>query len=313
MTAVNVRNLRKTYRHRGKEYKALKGVSFSVKKGEMYGLLGANGAGKTTTINILAGLLTKDSGKADILGRDVEKHEEWVKDRMNVGSAYTWLTGILTVRQNLKVYGKLYGVKDIDRKIDELLRQFNITNLQHTKVYRLSTGQVIRTILCKTLINNPPVLLLDECTVGLDPEMAQKTRAILKDYQKRQGTTIIFTSHNMLEVETLCDRVGIMHNGKIMVEGTPKQIRKLAKKKTIKIDAIGPMPIARALGKLDLDIIYSKKDTIIFHAPEKLKLPTIINTLVGEKFDIIDMNVRKPTLEDVFIKLSKGEIRGKAK
>lgn len=304
---IEVKNLCKAYKQKGKFIKAVDNISFNVKKGEMFGLLGANGAGKTTTINILAGLLKKDRGNIKILGKQFESNEEYIKSNMNIGSAYTWLTGIMTVRQNLIVYGGLYGVKDVERKIDELLKLLDIEDIQNKKVYTLSTGQIIRLILCKTLLNNPPILLLDECTVGLDPDIAQRTRRILKEFQKKHGTTIIFTSHNMLEVETLCDRIAIMYKGKMIMEGTPKKIRGLAKTKTIKIDAIGPKPLKKVIEKFNVEVLYSKKDTIVFNAPKKIKLPPIINALIMEKFDIIDISVRKPSLEDVFIKITRGK------
>lgn len=220
---IEVKNLRKSY---GKK-EALRGISFDVKKGEIFGLLGPNGAGKTTAIDILAGLLIKDSGEAKILGKDPEE----AKQDMNIVSSFSWLTGIMTVYENLKVYGMLYDVQDLDNKINQLMELFEIANLKNTRYQRLSAGQQTRVNICKGLINNPKVLLLDECTVGLDPHLADKTRKIIKNLKK--DTAILFTSHNMQEVEQLCDRIAFLQKGRIIWTGTSKNLKKIHKKKTL--------------------------------------------------------------------------------
>ncbi|MBI4149854.1 ABC transporter ATP-binding protein [Candidatus Woesearchaeota archaeon] len=309
MDAITISNLSKTYQSRSKVNYALKNVSFSVREGEMFGLLGPNGAGKTTIINILSGLLTKDKGIITILSKDPEIEKEAVKNQMNVGAAYSFLTGILTVEQNLRVYGKLYGVKDLDQRISHLLKIFEIEDLRHKKVFILSTGQIIRVILCKGLINNPKVLLLDECTVGLDPDIAQKTRKILKDYQKEQGTTIVFTSHNMTEVEQLCDRIAFLHKGEILMIGTPKELRKRIKTQSVKIDIIGEKrkSLRSIVERFKVKVTESKLNMVIFEIRGEVELPKIINAIIKEGLEIIDINVRKPSLEDVFLKIARGE------
>ena len=223
MPAIEVRNLRKSY---GSTV-ALNGISFDVKKGEIFGLLGPNGAGKTTAIDILAGLLTKDSGEVKILGKEPEE----AKQEMNIVSSYSWLSSIMNVYENLKVYGMLYGVKHLENKISELMDLFEITSLKKIKYHKLSVGQQTRVNLCKGLINNPKVLLLDECTVGLDPHLAEKTRKILKSLKK--DTAILFTSHNMQEIERLCDRIAFLQQGKIIWTGTSKKLKETHKKKTL--------------------------------------------------------------------------------
>ena len=221
--AIEVKNLKKSY---GKT-EALRGISFDVKEGEIFVLLGPNGAGKTTAIDILAGLLTKDSGEAKILGKEPEE----AKQEMNIVSSYSWLSGIMTVYENLKVYGMLYGVNDLDNKINMLMDLFEISSLKNIRYHKLSVGQQTRVNLCKGLINNPKVLLLDECTVGLDPHLADKTRKIIKSLKK--DTAILFTSHNMQEVEQLCDRIAFLQNGNIIWTGTAKKLKEIHKKKTL--------------------------------------------------------------------------------
>ena len=165
MNYIEVRNLVKTFWERKKKVVAVNDISFNVKKGEIFGLLGPNGAGKSTTINILTGLLEKDSGDVKILGYAPESNWEYVKNNSNVATAYFPLSDILTVRQNLKVYAKLYGVKNHEKRIDELLRIFEIENKSGRKFITLSSGEKTRVVLCKGLINSPKVLFLDECTV----------------------------------------------------------------------------------------------------------------------------------------------------
>ena len=185
MDYIEVYNLVKTFKEKGKEIIAVDGISFKVRKGEIFGLLGPNGAGKSTTINILTGLVEKDSGTVKILGFEPEKNWEFVKNNSNVATAYSWLSDVLTIRQNLRVYAKLYGVKNYEEKINELLRLFELDDIADRKIVRLSSGENTRVVLCKGLINNPKVLFLDECTVGLDPDIADKTRSTIKDYQQK--------------------------------------------------------------------------------------------------------------------------------
>ena len=222
-SVIQVRNLTKKFGNTV----ALSGISFDVNESEIFGLLGPNGAGKTTVIDILAGLLIKDSGEAKILGKDPEE----VKDKMNFVSSSAWLTGIMSVHENLKVYAKLYGVTDINKRIDYLLDLFEISNLKNKQYQTLSTGQQMRVNLCKGLINNPKVLLLDEGTVGLDPNIADKIRKVIKEQKK--NTTILFTSHNMFEVEQLCDRIAFLQKGKIIWQGTATKLKEIHNKKTL--------------------------------------------------------------------------------
>lgn len=222
-SVIEVKNLKKSYGNT----EALKGISFDVKQGEIFGLLGPNGAGKTTAIDILAGLLTRDSGQVKILNKEVDE----VKQEMNIVSTYTWLTGIMSVYQNLKVYGKLYCVKDLDTRINYLVDLFEILDLKNKQYQSLSAGQQTRINLCKGLINNPKVLLLDECTAGLDPNVADKTRRIIKNL--KINTTILLTSHNMFEVEHLCDRIAFLQQGKIIWIGTSSKLMKMHKKRTL--------------------------------------------------------------------------------
>lgn len=301
--ALKVDRLKKKY---GK-VEALKGVSFEIKKGEIFGFLGPNGAGKSTTINILAGLLDKDSGNVKILGKEISD----AKGDMNIANAYSHLSGILTVNQNLKVFGKLYSVENIQKKIDKLLKDFEIEDLKNRKVHTLSSGQSTRVNLCKGLLNNPKVLLLDECTVGLDPIIAQKTRQIIKRYNEEHNTSILFTSHIMHEVEELCDRVAFISKGKILTVGSPAKLRGLIKKQRVDIKFFKQVKsVEKFFKKLNVDIVYLKKNRIIFEMDDaSKKIQKIMEPLIKKGFKIRDIHIRKPNLGDVFVKIAKGEIK----
>ncbi len=199
-------------------------LTFEVHRGEILGLLGPNGAGKTTTIHLLLGLTHPDEGKIRIFGQDLTRHRLRILQRVNFSSAYTALPSNLTAWENLKVFSFLYGLKDYQRRIETLLEMFEIPEIKHQVTGTLSSGQLTRLNLCKAFINDPEVLFLDEPTASLDPDIAQKVRATLRRIQKERGVTMIYTSHNMREIELMCDRVIFLSHGRIVAEGTPQAI-----------------------------------------------------------------------------------------
>ncbi|MDP9249107.1 MAG: ABC transporter ATP-binding protein [bacterium] len=223
---LEVKNLKKVYNKGKTSTQALADISFDVTEGEIFGILGPNGAGKSTTLHILIGLLTPSSGSVKIFGKNFFEHEEEIKTKMNIATAYAELAQNLTVYQNLKVFAHLYGVKNYKKKIEDLLEQFQITDLRDERIDRLSAGQKTRINLCKSLINDPEFLLLDEPTASLDPAIAAHVRAMFLEIQKKRKLTIIFTSHNMPEVEQMCDRVALLNKGKIYKIDTPKNLQK---------------------------------------------------------------------------------------
>ncbi len=200
-------------------------IGFTVNKGEILGLLGPNGAGKTTTIQLLLGLTTPTSGRIMILGLDLEKQRRKILAKVNFSSAEIHLPSNLTVWENLNVFGKLYGVRQPQKSVKNLLDFFGISNTLHTRTGMLSTGQITRLNLAKALINDPEVLFLDEPTASLDPEIASRVRQMLLQIRKEREMTIIYTSHNMNEVEMMCDRILFMSRGRIVLEGTPEDIK----------------------------------------------------------------------------------------
>ena len=303
MLALEVKNLSKTYKEKGKEVKALNNISFNIKEKEIFGLLGPNGAGKTTTINILSGVLIKDKGEIKYFGKELN---EDIKNQINFASAYDDLTRDLTVYQNIKIFGKIYNVKDIDNKIISLLKTFQILDIKDRKVHSLSTGQKSRLNLCKGLINNPKLLLLDEATVGLDPDIAD----IVRNNIKNLNTTILFTSHNMDEVEQLCNRIAFLSNGKILKIDTPDNIKKLIKEQIVIIDFYpATKSIEKALQDLKLKIISIENNKAIISVNNaKEKIDYILHPLFKKGFRIKDLAIEKPKLQDVFIKVARGEL-----
>ena len=307
MYALDIRNLKKTYYHKGKQFHAVKGVSFNIKKGEIFGLLGPNGAGKSTIINIVSGILTHDSGTVRILGKDPVKEHEFVRNNMNVASAYFGLSSHLTVIENLKVYARLFGIKDAADTINELLDLFELEDLKKKKIFSLSSGQRTRASLCKGFMNNPKVLLLDECTIGLDPDVAEKTRQVIKRYQKEHKTSILFTSHYMFEVEELCKRIAFMDSGKILKIDTANQLKKMIKKQTVEIQFIKTRKSLRKFfDEKDVDVLFMQGNTLKFEiSAQGDKLYRLINSLFQRGFKIRNMNINRPTLDDIFIKIAR--------
>ncbi len=225
---IEVRNLSKKFTN----HQAVKNISFDLKRGEIKGILGANGAGKTTTITMLLGLLTPTSGSIKILSHDISKNRYKILDKINFSSPYVDLPKKLTVRQNLFVYGMLYGVANINKKIKSIAKELGFENLLDIKVGELSSGQKTRVSLGKAIINDPEILFLDEPTASLDPDTADRIRTFFENFCKKHNTAIILASHNMEEVTRLCDSVIMMKNGEITDQGSPSSLlKKYGKKK----------------------------------------------------------------------------------
>jgi ABC-2 type transport system ATP-binding protein len=219
-SVIEVRNLCRRFG----DIAAVEDVSFSVAAGSVTGLLGANGAGKTTTIAMLLGLLLPTSGSISVLGEDMLRHRYRVLARMNFSSPYFDLPQRLTVRQNLKVYARLYGVRGVADRIATLARELELDAFLDRSFRGLSAGQKTRVLMAKAMINEPELLLLDEPTASLDPESADRIRGYLESYRDRTGAAILLASHNMPEVERLCDQVLMMQRGRIVDRGTPDEL-----------------------------------------------------------------------------------------
>ena len=214
---ITIKNLTKIY----KEYVAVDKINFEIEKNETVGLLGPNGCGKTTTIGMMLGLVAPSEGEILIENKNINlfKRDEILK-RFNFASPYVELPKKLTVGQNLEIYGRLYGVKDLKDRIKEISSDLDIKSFFDRKTGELSSGQKNRVSLAKSLINKPEVLLLDEPTASLDPDIGDFVRSYIQDYKSKNKVTILLASHNMSEVERLCDNIIMMRKGKIIDNGT---------------------------------------------------------------------------------------------
>jgi ABC-2 type transport system ATP-binding protein len=212
---IEVNNLAKQF----KNALAVNNISFKINKGTIIGLLGPNGCGKSTTIGMMLGLIKPTSGTVVINGQNIENNRTSLLEKMNFISPYIELPKKLTVEENLKVYGRLYGVKNLEGKISEIMEKLNLTEFKKRKTGELSSGQKNRVSLAKALVNDPEILLLDEPTASLDPDVGDNIRTFIEDFASKKGATILLASHNMNEVERLCHEVMMMKDGKIIDKG----------------------------------------------------------------------------------------------
>jgi ABC-2 type transport system ATP-binding protein len=218
--AIALERLVKVY----KTTRAVDGISFAVERGSVTALLGGNGAGKTTTIAMIMGLVVPTEGAVQVLGAEMPRQRNRVLHRMNFESPYVDMPMRLTVRQNLRVFGKLYGVPELEHRIEQLAEQLDLSEFIDRPTGKLSSGQKTRVSLAKALINRPEVLLLDEPTASLDPDTADWVRTRLQDYRRQRRATVLLASHNMAEVERMCDRVIMLKRGRIEDDDTPSNL-----------------------------------------------------------------------------------------
>jgi ABC-2 type transport system ATP-binding protein len=250
--AIEVARLVKQY----KTTRAVDDISFSIPRGSITGLLGGNGAGKTTTIAMIMGLVLPTSGRVAVLGHPMPAEAAFVLGRMNFESPYVDMPMRLTVRQNLSIFGRLYAVADLRARIDELAHDLDLTEFLDRANGKLSAGQKTRVALAKALINQPELLLLDEPTASLDPDTADWVREHIETYRKQHEATILLASHNMFEVERLCDRVIILKRGRIEEDDSPARIMARYSRDTLEQvfldvargraqDAPSPLPVSQ--------------------------------------------------------------------
>ncbi len=220
MEILKVTNLVKHYR----DVEAVKGISFSISAGEIVGLLGPNGAGKTTTIQMVLGLLEPTSGEIEILGKSLKTHRYEILQQINYAATYSALPQNLSVRENLTFFSLLYNTPNADKRLAELFREFNLEKFINTRSGLLSSGEQTRLSLAKAFINKPKMLLLDEPTASLDPDIADRVRTHIREEAQTHGTALLWTSHNMREMEAICDRILFLSRGTIIAKGTPEEL-----------------------------------------------------------------------------------------
>lgn len=229
MNVLSIQDLRKSY----SGTVAVADVSFHVARNEIVGLLGPNGAGKTTTINMILGVLEPSSGRIEIEGIPLASHRSQALARTNFAAVYAPVPGNLTVYQNLRVFGMIYEVDHLAQRIEELLTQFDLEKFRNVKSGVLSSGEQTRVSLAKALLNRPRLLLLDEPTASLDPSTARDIRSSIRDFARSGDSGVLWTSHNMYEVEEVCDRVLFLSRGQILLEGDPRKLPREHGKETL--------------------------------------------------------------------------------
>jgi ABC-2 type transport system ATP-binding protein len=285
-------------------YRAVDGVSFTIRKGEVLGLLGPNGAGKSTTIQMLVGITLPTSGSVKYFGTDFKSAPKDCLRRINFASAYNTLQGRMSVRENLVVFAGLYGVKKPKQKIEELLDYFEIQDLATHRYWDLSAGERTRVNLAKSLLNDPELILMDEPTASLDPDIADKTLTLIEELRSSRQLSILFTSHNMAEVERVCDYVIFLDHGKIVSEDTPTgHIKQFGDEEVILTFAGQRTDVSEILDSRHVEHTFAGK-TVHFKVESKA-VATIVGALDRAGISIAEVEVIKPDLEDVFLDVAR--------
>ncbi len=287
-------------------FNAVKSVSFSVKRGQVIGLLGPNGAGKTTTIHMLLGVTKPTSGVVKYFNQEFPKQKTEILSRINFASAFNTLQGRITVWENLYVFAKLYSIENYKEKIEEVVNIFEIEDLLKSRFWDLSAGQKTRVNLAKALLNDPELILMDEPTASLDPDIADKTINLITKLKKDKKISMLYTSHDMDEVSRICDEVIFLDHGKIVAQDTPLGLTKRIKKATLQITFDAKKEkVEKFLKSQDLEHTFLQKYIVAINTKEEL-IPKTIFKLSEEGIWITDIEVKKPTLEDVFLEIARG-------
>jgi ABC-2 type transport system ATP-binding protein len=283
-------------------FTAVNDVSFKVKEGEIVGLLGPNGAGKTTTIFMLLDLIAPTSGEIEIFGLTYRTSRSRILKDINYSSTYVSMTERLTVYENLHVMAALYEVINPLDKIRKLGDKFGISNIFDSQMYKLSAGQKTRVSLCKAFLNDPKILLLDEPTASLDPDIADFVRREIQ-ISRKNGMTILITSHNMAEVEQLCDRVLFINHGRIIAEDTPEGLAK--KVRQVKVELMmkdGQKRTVQYAKKAGFNVAAENRSVSI--EIEEADIAYLLAGLAELGVEYTQISIDKPTLEDYFVKMS---------
>ena len=306
--AIELKGLRKTFvsgwlRKRTKE--ALRGVDLSVPEGAFWGLLGPNGAGKTTLLSIISNLLLPEQGEVRVLGKDLWKNATEICSRINVSSGHANFLWSLNVRENLEYYAMLYGLsgKSLRQRVQDLLDLFGLSDFAKVRFDELSTGTKQKLSLAKSLVNDPALLLLDEPTVGLDPDVAHRIRDAIQRLHREKGTTILMTTHNMKEAEALCEQVAFIKDGTIRALGKPKDLKnQLHLGDTLVIAFTGALHAQSLRGLKGIYALETGDGACrILVDDHHERLPQILDFFISEKAFIHDLRIQESDLEDVFM------------
>ena len=288
---------------------AVDGVSFRVKRGEIFGFLGPNGAGKTTTVRMLIGILPPDGGKAEVLGLDVQEKPVEVRKRIGVVPEASNVYLDLTVWQNLMFMGELYGVPQSVRKAKakELLEFMGLLERRSEKAGRLSKGLRQRLLICMALMHEPSLLFLDEPTSGLDVQSARQIRQMLQKLNKEGGTTIFLTTHNMWEAEELCHRIAIINHGKLAAINTPEELKAtFTRLRTMEVQFDRPASADELSAILNCEVDYAGNRCKIHAENINDVIIQVADYARSRGLKILNLNVLQPSLEDIFLEIIRG-------
>lgn len=302
-TAVlSVSNLKKTY---GKTpiFTAVDTISFELQQGEILGLLGPNGSGKTTTIQMLLGTLTPTSGHITYFGKDFFSNRSECLQHVSFASTYTSLPFVLTVEENLHCFGRLYGITNAMQIAMPLLERFGIADKIKARVSSLSAGQITRLMLVKAFFTNPKVVLLDEPTASLDPDVARDVCKFLLEERKRTGLSILFTSHKMEEVAELCDRVIVLKKGKLIANDLPKNLAKSISLYRLRLTILDNMKKTEELAR-KAEIAFETDHHYITCSLEERQIPPFLVQLMQANISYASIQIEEPTLEDYFLQIA---------
>lgn len=300
---LEVKNLTKYYGN----FTAVKGISFVVPKGKVVGLLGPNGAGKTTTIQCLLGITLLDDGTISYFGKEFAKNRQYCLQKINFASSFNTLLGRISVWENLLVFAHLYNIQNPKKKILELTDYFETTELLPLNFWDLSTGQKTRINLIKSLLNDPELILMDEPTASLDPDIADKTLTLIEQLKKSRDLSILYTSHDMEEVTRICDEVIFLDHGAIVAHDTPLGLTKRIPNAQLKLTIEGDKNIAeKFFQEYKQKYIFSNPNVVTMNTEEKL-IPKLIFGLSKNNIYITNIEVKKPTLEDAFLQITRNK------
>ena len=298
---LEVQNLVKNYG----SFRAVDGISFVVPRGKIIGFLGPNGAGKTTTIQMLLGITLSNGGSIKYFGNDFASDPLPCLQRINFTSAFNTLLGRISVWENLIVFANLYQIQTPEKKIVDLLSYFEIAD-QRNQLYKdLSAGQRTRVNLVKSLLNDPELILMDEPTASLDPDIADKTLSLIETLRQERNLSILYTSHNMNEITRICDEVIFLDHGKIVAQDTPENLTKRITHTTLRITT-------SSINDSVKDYLSNEQITYTMREPHIIELtatgesiPRILFGISNTDIHITDIEINKPTLEDVFLQIAR--------
>ena len=296
-----VRNLKKIYPGEP-PHTAVNGISFQLKEAEILGLLGSNGAGKTTTIQMLLSTLTPTSGTILYFGKELSLHRSEILKHVVFASTYISLPWLLTARQNLEVFGRLYGVpkKELSLRIKELMERFGILSKINSPISQLSAGQITRLMLVKAFMVKPKVVLLDEPTASLDPDIAQDVCQFVLEQRETHGISILYTSHNMHEVSQVCDRVLFLDKGNIIADGHPDHLARSVSSSRIQLQVGNDVTHIENIAK-KLNMPFKSSLSTIELGIEEPEIPHLLSELARAGIVYTSIRIIQPTLEDYFL------------